>query len=312
MQELINFKDVLLKYYNDEELMFKVGIGLKFLVVSGFCAFSVLFFTYLLIRVDLIFFTAHGFPGALLFQEAFYDSIYSSFSSEMLWSIPLSIFIFGLGFYLSGVMMRPFKTISRYCEDKMQGLNVEYSPDFFSDLKLLTSFSVFFFSKIEEAHLEKKMEEVVIPPVYTRIHKPHFEKNYFLNYFFIIVIFGLISSAAIVYLNLQIRDQVLDLAKKLLSSNKQATYFLNEQFIIADIGIYFLTLFHLILYFLLGIHLYTKISTPAFAIFATMRSFLRGSYHNRVHIIGYSYLRKDCRVINRYLAYVQESLTKKL
>lgn len=301
----------LVKIYNDEEQMFKIGMGLKFLGVSLACTFSVIMFTYLLIRIDLIFFVAHGFPGAIEFKEAFMDYIYSAFVyDEIVWLLLSAVFIFCLGYYLSGVMIRPFKAIGQYCEDKLNDKNNSYTPDFFSDLKLLTSFSVLFFTIVDEkASKNGKLERMDIPQHFTRIHKPNFEKNFFFNYLFIIIIFGLLSSLGIIVLNLEMRDQIYDLARKFLSNNHQVNYFLDEQFVIADIAVFFFISLHLFLYFCLGVYLYSKVAVPAFAVFATMRSFLKGNYHNRVHLIGYYYLRNDCRKINKYLDHIQKNLT---
>lgn len=309
MKSLIQYKERLARFLDDEEQMFKIGMGLKFLGVSVICTFSVLLFTYLLIRIDLIFFVAHGFPGALDFKEAFVEFIYSSLLDEVVWIILTGFFVFALGYYLSGIMIRPFKVIGQYCDDKISDKKNFYSPDFFSDLKLLTSFSVFFFTKVDEAALLGKLKQVEIPPHFTRIHKPNFERNFFFNYLFIIAIFALMSSLGIIALNLEFREQVSDLARRFLADNKQASYFLDEQFIIADIAVYFFVSLHLFLYFLLGVHMYSKVATPAFAVFATMRSFLKGNHHNRVHLIGYYYLRGDCRKINKYLDHVQKNLT---
>lgn len=309
MKPLIHYKDRLTKLFNDDEEMFKIGMGLKFLGVSVLCTISVLLFTYLLIRIDLIFFISQGFPGALDFKDAFIEFIYSSIYDQVLWISLSLVFVFGLGYYLSSIMIRPFRVIGEYCEDKIGNKNNFYSPDFFSDLKLLTSFSVFFFSKIDEAGIRGKLDKMEIPNHFMRIHKPSFERNFFFNYLFIIAIFALMSSTGIVVLNLEFRDQVTDLARRFLASNAQATYFLNEQFMIADIAVYFFVTLHLFLYLLLGVHMYSKVATPAFAVFATMRSFLKGNHHNRVHLIGYYYLRGDCRKINKYLDHVQKNLT---
>jgi len=309
MKSLLHYKERVTKFLSDDEEMFKIGMGLKFLGVSVLCTISVLLFTYLLIRIDLIFFVSHGFPGALDFKDAFIDFIYSSLYDEVLWITLSGVFVFGLGYYLSSIMIRPFKVIGEYCESKISNNNNFYSPDFFSDLKLLTSFSVFFFSKVDEGGIKGKLGNIDIPNHFTRIHKPNFERNFFFNYLFIIAIFALMSSTGIVALNLEFRDQVADLARRFLAGNEQATYFLNEQFMIADIAVYFFVTLHLFLYLLLGVLMYSKVATPAFAVFATMRSFLKGNYHNRVHLIGHYYLRGDCRKINKYLDHVQKNLT---
>jgi hypothetical protein len=301
--------DSIKKIWNDDEEMFKIGMGLKFVTISLFCLLSVLLFTYLLIRIDLIFFISNGFPGVIEFQSAFYDYIYSSLFEEFIWICISTCFVFGLGYYLAGVVIRPFREIGKYCDDKLSNKTNFYSPDFFSDLKLLTSFSVFFFSRIDEASIKGKLTAIDLPDHFKGIHKPNFEKTFLFNYLFVIIIFALLSSLGIILLNTEIRDNVFELSRKFLAKNGQIAYFLEEQFIIADIAVYFFTFLHILLYFILGAHLYSKIATPAFAVFATLRSFLKGNYHNRIHLLGYSYLRNDCRKINKYLDHVQKNLT---
>lgn len=289
--------------------MFKITMGLKFVAVTVFCLLSFLLFTYLLIKIDLVFFVSQGFPGAIEFQNVLFEYIFASFADKLVWVLITGIFTFGLGYYISGIMIRPFEVIGQYCEDKMNKKVNTYSPDFFSDLKLLTSFSVFFFNKIDEATYKGKLATGEIPMNFTGIHKPNFERNFFFNYLFIIAIFALLSSMSIVLINFEYREDMFELAKKFLANKNQVTYFLNEQFIITDLALYFFVGLHLLLYFLLGIYLYSKISAPAFAVFATMRSFLKGNHHTRVHLIGYYYLRNDCRKINKYLDHIQKNLT---
>lgn len=309
MKSLIYIRESIRKFLNNDEEKFKIGMGLKFFGVSVICTISVLLFTYLLIRIDLMFFVSHGFPGAQDFKIAFVDFIYSSLFDQVPWICLSAVFVFGLGYYLSTIMIRPFKVIGEHCENIINNNEKYYSPDFFSDLKLLTTFSVFFFSSLDEGAGHGKFKGMSIPNHFTRIHKPKFEKSFFFNYLFIITIFALMSSLGIIAINLEVREQITELARRFLQGNEQAMLFLNEQFIIADIAVYYFVTLHLFLYLLLGVHMYSKVATPAFAVFATMRSFLKGNFHNRVHLIGYYYLRNDCRKINKYLEYVQKNLT---
>jgi hypothetical protein len=299
----------------NEEFQFKVDTALKFVLISmGFCS-SVLLFTYLLLKIDLLYFVENGYSGASEFQETYYQFIFSSLLDGVPYLIGAMFLIFILGFHLSSVMIRPFKKIGNYCEERLSKNNKSfYSPDYFSDLKLLTSFSVFFFTHIDDAKTRGKLIRVDVPNDFTRIHKPVFEKNFFINYLFIIVIFALLASVGILVMNNIIREQVFAFSQKLLSNahlpgGRGIRYFIEEQFSVADIAVYFLLVLHILTYFIFGIHLFSKVSGPAFAIFATMRSFLKGNYHNRVHLIGYSYLRDDCRKINKYLDSIQKELT---
>lgn len=302
--------------YQNDEFMFKLSTGLKFVLISLGFTLAVLLFTYLLLKINLIYFVANGYPGAADFQDAFYDFVYSSLFDEIPYLMLAMVFIFLLGFYLAAVMLRPFKVIGRYCEERLANEAHYYSPDYLSDLKLLTSFSVFFFSKIDEAKNRGFLEKIEVPQDFTKIHKPVFEKNFFFNYLFIIAIFALLTSMGIFIVNNAIREQIFILAQKFLSSTHLAAngkgirYFIEEQFSVADIAVDFFISMHVLMYCLVGVHLYGKISGPSFAVFATMRSFLKGNYHNRVHLIGHAYLREDTRKINKYLDHIQKNLTK--
>ena len=304
---------LLKKLYNDDEFMFKFMTGSKFVCISiGFTS-TILLFTYLLLKLNLIYFVSQGYPGAVEFQDAFYDFVFNAIFDKIPYVVVALIFIFALGFYLAQIMIRPFKVISKYCVERMQNQNNYYSPDYISDLKLLTSFSVYFFSRVDEAKKLGRLEKVEVPDDYTRIHKPVFEKNFFFNYFFIVVIFALLISLGIFILNNSVKVQIFSLAQKFLANsapgNNNVRFFIEEQFSVASIGAVFFIALHAFVYCIFGIHLYGKVSGPSFAIFATMRSFLKGNYHNRIHLVGYYYLRDDCRKINKYLDHIQKNLT---
>jgi hypothetical protein len=300
-------------YYNNDELMFKISTGMKFVSISMFFFLLVLTFTFLIVKLDLSYFNSKGFPGAADFGDAFYGFVYESLNS----SWPLLVFpliaIFFVGYYVAIIMMRPFKVIARFCEERLVDQSMQYAPDLFSDLKLLTSFTAFFFARIDEAKAKGTFDKIEIPEGFTKIHKPVFEKNFFFNYFFLIIAFSLLASIGILMLNLEIHDQILILGKKIIKSsgNQETILFLSSQTEVFKLINEILLSLHIFIYCLFGIHLYGKVSTPAFAVFATMRSFLKGNAHNRIHLVGYSYLRDDCRKINKYLDHIQKTIVKK-
>ena len=63
--------------------------------------------------------------------------------------------------------------------------------------------------------------------------------------------------------------------------------------------------------FFLVINLYSKVSVPAFGVFATMRGFLRGNIKARVHLLGNYYLRHETKEINKFLSELEKKLTKR-
>jgi hypothetical protein len=302
-------KNRLQKLLSNDELMFKLLTATKFTLITAMFAFTTIALTYLLLKIDLVFFETHGYPVQFTFQSTFFEFIFRNMWEMLKWLILFTLFIFLGGYYIAVVMMRPFRTIGLHCEERLNNQTRFYQVDFLSDLKLLTSFSSFFFNKVDEAKVKNKLIKVEIPEDFKNIHKPIIEKNFFINYFFLIVIMALLASVGILVLSNEIRSQVIALSTGLMKQNQQVKFFLERQAEVENQAIMGLLIVHIFVNFAFGLHLYNKISTPAFAVFATLRSFLKGNYHNRIHLVGFYYLRNDCRKINKYLDHIQKSLT---
>jgi sensor histidine kinase YesM len=177
-------------------------------------------------------------------------------------------------------------------------------------LKLLTRFSEWFFNTICISDQNGTLIPIVVPEKFTRIHKPVFEKGFFLQFSFLILATSIVSGILFYEIISGVHDQVVQMAFDILPNKYEIQYFLLYQSsVFSNIIIGTLSL-QVFAYFLLAMSLYKKVSTPAFGIFATMRSFVKGRYDSRVHLIGYSYLRPQCRKLNKYLAEVQKSLHK--
>jgi hypothetical protein len=297
------------KYAENEELIFKHFTATKFTAISGLFALVAFTLTYILLKIDIIFFEVHGYSFQTITPDVYIDYVFKN-----LWDVfPLIILVFVLiyicGYYIAIVMMRPFKVIGDHCSERMNNETKFYQADFFSDLKLLTSFSAFFFGKIDEAKVKGHLGKVEIPEDFTNIHKPIYEKNFFVSYLLLVTMFSLLASLGILLLNNEIRDQVLELSSRLVRNSNQVKTFLDRQTEIESLAINALLLLHVIVNIIFGMHLYQKIASPAFAVFATLRSFLKGNFHNRIHLIGFYYLRNDCRKINKYLDQIQKELT---
>jgi hypothetical protein len=272
-------------------------------------AITTIALTYLLLKIDLVFFESHGYPVQVIFQSTFFDFIFRNLLDMMKWVVFFFFLIFFGGYYIAVVMMRPFKTISQHCEERLNNQTRFYQVDFLSDLKLLTSFSSFFFNKVDEAKVKNKLVKIEIPEDFKSIHKPIIEKNFFINYFLLIVIMALLASVGIFVVSNEIRSQIIALSTGLMKQNLQVKFFLERQAEVENQAILGLLVVHIFVNFAFGLHLYNKIATPAFAVFATLRSFLKGNYHNRIHLVGFYYLRNDCRKINKYLDHIQKNLT---
>lgn len=292
--------------FSDEQVVYRYKVSLGLSGISLIFLSMAMFSLYVLLRIDLIFFNANQFPGAKEFQDAYYEFIFSNTLEQLPYIFIGLIMIFFVGFYLTHLTLRPFKLLSKYCEDAINGKKASFNPELFADHKVLVMFSDYFFSMTEQMINEKKFKLVSIPDKYTRIHKPGYDWSFFFSYILIIAVVTTSSVIGVVVIDSDIREQIITLSTSFLKTTPTVKYFLSEQFVVFDIVLFVLMLFHVVLHFTFGFYLYSKVSSPAFAIFSTMRAFLKGNKSARIHMIGYSYLRDDCRKINKYLEMVSK------
>ena len=293
---------------DDEEVRFRLLNGLKIAFIPFFTLFILMVFLSVFLYMDLVFFKAHGYAEFDQFSEVFFDYIFSSAYEHVLIFIGFFSFIFLFGIYLSELLLRPFKVIGDYCESWVEGERKSYDPDFFSDLKLLTRFSEWFFNTVEISKQNGKLGPIEVPDKFTRIHKPVFEKGFFIQFSSLILISSICTAALFYEIIGGVHEQVVQMAIEILPGKHEIQYFLSNQSEILNMILMGGIIVNVIAYFIMALNMYNKVATPAFGIFATMRSFVKGRHESRVHLIGFYYLRPQCRKLNKYLSEVQKTL----
>lgn len=306
----INIKNFLQKInsklktiYNDEIISYRLLITFKLLSISIVTTAILFIVGGVILELDLIFFQANGYPGVEQFESLYYDYILTVVVEFAPYYVFFLFLIMLLGMYVSKLLLRPFKMIAAYCEQFVEGKDNGYDPDFYSELKLLTRFSEYFFNQIENAKKNNSLIPVEIPRKFTNIHRPVFETNFFIQYALIILAVSIASSYGLHFVSSEIYFKVISLAEKTIGDTNTISFFLKKQSVIFEtitsliIGVYFIA------HIFFSIHLYGIVSGPAFAIFATMRSFIKGRYDAKVHLLGHYFLRDYCRTINRFLSY---------
>ncbi len=303
------FKTILLSAFRDDQVKFRLGIALKLMMLPCFTLAIAMGFFWTFLKMDLFFFEAYNISELSNFQETYFEYILSTIIGH----VPLLLgFIAGtllLGLYISNMVLRPFRTIGKYCEDLVEGRVSSYDPDFFSELRLLTRFSDYFFVIVQNMTKKGKLENIDIPEKYSRIHQPVFEKSFFIQFSLFVTITSIATGIAVFVTTVDIHSQIFSLAEKTIKMTPAITYFLERQEnTLFDIMTGILVA-HFILHIVFCFHLYNKVAAPAFGIFATFRGFLKGNHEARIHLIGYYYLRPECRKINRYLTWLQKKYT---
>jgi hypothetical protein len=296
------------RIFKNEDTRFIMLVGLKVSGISLSVSFIIYYFLFQVSRLNYAFFQAQGFP--IQDETLFFDYI----MKEVLEGVPIlfifHIFLFFIGTYVGWLILRPFRVIGEYCEAALEDPNVVYKVDEFSNYKLLTRFSEFFFEFIRESRRKGELFGNSIPPQYSRIHKPLVDWIFLLHFGILLVIISICSSVFIIDNSSILFQDMTDLAMKTLHNPVAVKkYFAKQMFILDEVVIMTISLTSLF-YIMLGLHLYGRVSGAAFGIFSTMRSFMKGNYFSRVHLVGYSYIRDYTRKLNKYLDYLENNLAK--
>jgi hypothetical protein len=302
MKKFIKKRLKLNKLFKSEDSRFILANSLKissvYLLTSLFAVYAI----WLVLSLNNIFFEANGFLGIEDLKSVYFDFIAAKIMHNVAYVFVFNIILFFAGIYLTKILLRPFEIIGEYCSNAIENKHEVYNPDTFSDYKLLTRFSEFFFQYILEARKNKKLIPNTIPPIFSKIHGPVFDRVFFFHFALFISIITLVSSIFLVVITTDSYDSMVELALKAIpNAGSNVAYFLkNQKFIFESVQIYSITIL-ILSYFFLAFHLYTKVSGPVFGFFSTMRSFLKGNYSARVHLVGYPHIRPFSRAFNKFL-----------
>lgn len=311
MKRIAELWRVILKTFRDDAAQYRFSVALRMvgnlLLTIVFCAFLL----HLFIKINILYFEANGFPRLDVMREAFMDYVYGQASSHILFLVGFLLFYFFLGIYIAELTMRPFRLVADHCQAMIDKKDVSYNPGFYSDLQLMTNFCDFFFNASKTMEMNKDLIPVSIPERYKNIHRPVFERSFYLHYSTFIMISSLITVTALFFIASDMYESVITLAVSYLKQKNLSDSFLVGQAELYTSAITIALIVHFFLAFLLTIRIHSQVATPAFAIFSTLRSYLKGQYHARVHLIGSYFLRPECRVLNQYLDYLEENYSDK-
>lgn len=306
-QYFIRPNEELKRLFKNDDTRFILGTGLK---VSGI-SFMINTFIYTclfqVMRLNYAFFRSHGFPD-YQDESVFYNYLLSEVLENVFLLFAFHIFLFFIGTYVGWIILRPFRNIGEYCDRALENPNAIYKVDEFSTYNLLTRFSEFFFEYLRESRKKGEIITNSIPPQFSRIHKPVIDRVFMLHFGILLIIIGICSCVFIIENATGVFQNMVELASKTLYNSKESNKFFSYQmFIMDDIIILTVTMIT-VAYLSLGLHLYNKVAGAAFGIFSTMRSFMKGNYFSRVHLVGYGYIRENTRKLNKYLDYIQKNL----
>lgn len=296
--------------FRGEDSRFLLFTGIKITCISAFTFFCSFYFLLQVLRLNFVFFESKGYPKLEVLEQAWFDAVIGDSLENLVYIFFFHVFLFFIGIYVGHLILRPFKAIGEYCEKVIEHPNTVYKVDDFSTYRLLTNFSEFFFEYLRESRKRGAILSNSIPPRYGGIHKPVFDKIFIFHFVFLLMIVSISSTVFIIEMINSIYGNMIELALNTLKFDPSLTEFFTNQNFIYDQIVYITIVMTVALYTLLGMHLYNLVSGAAFGIFATMRSFMKGNYFSRVHLIGYSYIRDHTRVLNKYLDYIQNNFDK--
>jgi hypothetical protein len=298
------------RVFKSEDSKFLVSVGLKVSGISFIISCFVYFLLFEFTRLNHAFFVAHGFP---LIEDGsfFYEFISQEATDNLLILFSFHVFLFFIGTYVGWLILRPFRMIAEYCDQAIENPNVEFKVDDFSNYRLLTHFAEFFFEFIRESRRRGVMVTNSIPPQYARVHRPTLDKIFMLHFGLLLIIITICSVVFISENAASIFNGTIELASQTLKDSRTTGRFFKEQSFLLNDTVVITIILSTCSYIALGFHLYGKVSGAAFGIFSTMRAFMKGKYSNRVHLLGFPYLRDYTRRINKYLDFIENNLVKR-
>lgn len=299
------------KLFQSDESRFLLATAVKVWSISALVEVVVGYILFSNVRLNYYFFRAHGYRGIDELGEAYYQHVMSDVIEALPWVLFFHVVIFFMGLYVGHMMLRPFKSIGSYCASAIEDPNTVYQVESFSAYRLLVRFSEIFFEHIRSARKLGVLEKRDVPPQFTGVHKPVLDTQFLFHFCFFLLIIMIVSIVAIMGLAVNVHENTTQIALKMLKADNRVLsgFFHDQRFLIDELWI--LTAALVVgLHLLMGLHLYEQVSGAAFGIFATMRSFLKGNWRNRVHLVGYSYLRESTRSLNKYLDWIEKNLTR--
>jgi len=298
------------KLFRSPESQFLLGTAAKVWSISMMVEIIVGYILYSNMRLNFYFFRSQGGRGVKEMGEAYFEHVSADIIEALPWILGYHIAIFFMGLYIGYLMLRPFRQMGEYCVKAVESPDVAYKIEDFSSYKLLTRFSEIFFETMRAARQKNKLEPRDIPPQYTGIHGPVFDASFIFHFSFFLIIVVIVSIVTIMGFAASVYENMSQLAMRTLKADPKLVSFLQDQAFLVDEMWILASILVVSLHIIMGMHLYSQVSGAAFGIFATMRSFMKGNWQSRVHLVGYSYLRDSTRSINKYLDWLQKNLSK--
>lgn len=304
-----------LNLFSSEYSKFQLVNGLTFVAIFLVVVAVIIYNLYIIIDFNSAYVFAlsrkSGFAG---FDQAFKDSFVDYLLGNSIGFfgpiLGVMIVLFFLGVYISNVLVRPFRFVAIHCENVLKNPHTEFEPDWLSGYRLFTRFAEIFFSQFAfKKIVNGAPSDIYLPKYYARIHRPVTDWIFVLHFTLVMIIMTVISCITIIGINDSLYESLLSFT--LSYANVSATgsiemlQYQNQLLYSMYLPVMIISI---VLNFLLAFYMYNKVSGAAFAVFSTMRSFLKGNYSARIHLIGYNVLRDNTRTMNKYFEYLEGKL----
>ena len=304
-----------LHLFSSEYSKFQLINGLTFVGIFLLVVLVVTYNLYVIIdfNSDYVFAISksEGFAGFDKdFKQAFVDYLLGNSISFVGPIMGVMVILFFLGVYISNVLVRPFRFVALHCENVLKNPHTEFEPDWLSGYRLFTRFAELFFSQFSfKKIVNGPPQDIYLPKYYAKIHRPVTDWIFVSHFTLVMVIVSAISCIAIIGFNDALFDSLLSFTVSYAKIGASGSIEMLEYQSKLLYSMYLpIMIISVILNFLLAFHMYNKVSGAAFGVFSTMRSFLKGNYSARIHLIGYNVLRDNTRTINKYFEYLEGKL----
>ncbi len=230
-----------------------------------------------------IFFESNGLMVHQDLREAFFDAILEESYYIVPYMVVFTTALFFLGYYISNLLLRPFKFISDYTLKIYQSPNETFVSNTVKESKLPTSLGIKFFHYLNESRKMKKISPIVIEDQYTQIDRSIFDAPFIFYYVIFLILPCAIATWGLYLFTLDMHERIVGLSLSLLKTHSYSLiHFLKKQEETLDYVIILAGSILSLSYIFVGKMIISKVNNVSYSFFKTMRDFMQGNFNARV------------------------------
>ena len=297
------------KMFLNQEDRFRLKAAYQVLLIPCVALIFSSFMIWIFMSMNHIYLESNGLVVHDSVREAFFDSVLSSALGVVPYAVGIGAGIFLVGYYIGGLLLRPFLELSYNCAEVLDDPDYEIEKSVFSRFNIMSNFSRFFFKEIKKYRQEKSITASKVRKKFRNISGPVFDKSFFLEYSFFMFLLSCFSILALYMGTIEIHARIVDISIGMMpKANGGLEHFLNAQKeLLTSIQI-IVSIFIINAYAILGKNLMKEMNGVTFAFFKGMREYVSHDFSSRISLRFKDPAQDSAKYVNKFLDLIEEEI----